>query len=191
MNPTQRIFISLLFLVIGSGLSAQFSSKSKKAIKLFKEAQVLPTTQLDPATRLPDFKAGIALLNKAIGKDPQFYEAYLLRAEFNLNVKDSEGAISDYESALRIAPEHSRTGMTFYRLGDLYMDKGDYTNSLRYIQQFIKHPNANEDYMEMAISIKESALFAIDAIKNPKPLIRLMWAQVSTLRLLNTTQHLR
>ncbi len=169
MNPTKRIFIALLFLLMGSELSAQFSSKSKKAIKLFKEAQVLPTTQLDPATRLPDFKAGIALLNKAIGKDPQFYEAYLLRAEFNLNIKDSEGAISDYESALQIAPEHSRTGMTFYRLGDLYMDKGDYNNSLRYIQQFIKHPNANDDYMDMAISIKESALFAIDAIKNPKP----------------------
>jgi len=71
MNPTQRIFISLLFLVIGSGLSAQFSSKSKKAIKLFKEAQVLPTTQLDPATRLPDLKAGIALQTKTIGKATQ------------------------------------------------------------------------------------------------------------------------
>ena len=88
MNPTKRIFIALLFLLIGNGVSAQFSSKSKKAIKLFKDAQVLPTTQLDPATRLPDFKAGIALLNKAIGKDPQFYEAYLLRAEFNLNIKN-------------------------------------------------------------------------------------------------------
>lgn len=169
MNPTKRIFIALLFLLIGSGVSAQFSSKNKKAIKLFKNAQVLPTTQLDPATGLPDFKAGIALLNKAIGKDPQFYEAYLLRAEFNLNIKNSDGAISDFEGALRIAPEHSRTGMTFYRLGDLYMDKGDYNNSLRYIQQFIKHPNANDDYMKMAISIKESALFALDAIKNPKP----------------------
>jgi outer membrane protein OmpA-like peptidoglycan-associated protein len=169
MNSSKRIFIALLFLLIGNGVSAQFSSKNKKAVKLFKNAQVVPTTQLDPTTRLPDFKAGIALLNKAIEKDPQFYEAYLLRAEFSLNIKNSEGAIGDYESALRIAPEHSRTGMTFYRLGDLYMDKGDYNNSLRYIQQFIKHPNANDDYMDMANSIKESALFAINAIKNPKP----------------------
>jgi outer membrane protein OmpA-like peptidoglycan-associated protein len=148
---------------------AQFSSSSKKATKLFKQAQFIPTQQLDPETRMPDFKAGIELVDKAIKKDPNFWEAYVLRGEYHINLRDKSSAIEDFENALRVSPNHSRTGMTFYRLADLYLDQGTYDKALANIKSFINHPNANEEYLKSGYSIYDNALFAIDAIKHPMP----------------------
>ncbi|MFM7723441.1 MAG: OmpA family protein [Bacteroidota bacterium] len=165
----KEILFLFLLIVCSLPVNGQYSSKSKKAIKLFKEAQVVPSQQIDLKTGYPDFNSGIQLLDKCLLKDPNFWEAYLLRAEFHLNVRNKTEAIADYENALRINPEHSRTGMTFYQLGDLYLDRGDYAKSLQYIQRFLKNPNANSDYLKLGKLIYESAIFSIDAIKNPVP----------------------
>jgi outer membrane protein OmpA-like peptidoglycan-associated protein len=156
-------------MVISHLSFAQFSSSSKKATKLFKQAQFIPTQQLDPETRMPDFKAGIELVDKALKKDPNFWEAYVLRGEYHINLRDKSSAIEDFENALRVSPNHSRTGMTFYRLADLYLDQGTYDKALANIKSFINHPNPNEEYLKSGYSIYDNALFAIDAIKHPKP----------------------
>jgi tetratricopeptide (TPR) repeat protein len=119
----QRLFFITLFIIAHTAFG-QYSSKNKKAVKLFKEAQVVPSQQIDPKTGYPDFGSGIEILTKCLLKDPNFWEAYLLRAEFQLNLRKKSEAISDYENALRINPEHSRTGMTYFQLGDLYLDRG-------------------------------------------------------------------
>ncbi len=170
MNRLERTSLLVIVCMLISHLSfAQFSSSSKKATKLFKEAQFIPTQQLDPETRMPDFKAGIELVDKALKKDPNFWEAYVLRGEYHMNLRDKSGAIEDFENALRVSPNHSRTGMTFYRLADLYLDQGTYDKALANIKSFINHPNANEEYLKSGYSIYDNALFAIDAIKHPKP----------------------
>ena len=170
MNRLERTSLLVIVCMLISHLSfAQFSSSSKKATKLFKEAQFIPTQQLDPETRMPDFKAGIELVDKALKKDPNFWEAYVLRGEYHMNLRDKSGAIEDFENALRVSPNHSRTGMTFYRLADLYLDQGTYDKALANIKSFINHPNPNEEYLKSGYSIYDNALFAIDAIKHPKP----------------------
>lgn len=170
MNRIQRTGLFVVIFMIISNLSfAQFSSKNKKATKLFKQAQLVPTQQLDPTTRMPDFKAGLELIDKALKKDPNFWEAYVLRGEYHINLRDKSSAIEDFENALRVSPNHSRTGMTFYRLADLYLDQGNYDKALTNIKSFINHPNANEEYLKSGYSIYDNALFAIDAIKHPKP----------------------
>jgi len=162
----QCVFLLTLFFLIRS-VSGQYSSNNKKAVKLFKEAQVVPSQQIDSRTGYPDFSSGIEILNKCLLKDPNFWEAYLLRAEFHLNLRKKSEAIFDYENALRINPEHSRTGMTFFQLGDLYLDRGEYSKAQQYIQQFLKNPNANSDYVKLGKLIYESAVFSIEALKNP------------------------
>ena len=170
MNRLERTSLLVLVCMVISHLSfAQFSSSSKKATKLFKQAQFIPTQQLDPETRMPDFKAGIELVDKALKKDPNFWEAYVLRGEYHINLRDKSSAIEDFENALRVSPNHSRTGMTFYRLADLYLDQGTYDKALANIKSFINHPNPNEEYLKSGYSIYDNALFAIDAIKHPKP----------------------
>ncbi|MCF8219917.1 MAG: OmpA family protein [Cryomorphaceae bacterium] len=170
MNRLERTNLLVFVCMFLSHLSfAQFSSSSKKATKLFKQAQFIPTQQLDPQTGMPDFKAGIELVDKALKKDPNFWEAYVLRGEYHMNLRDKSAAIGDFENALRVSPNHSRTGMTFYRLADLYLDQGAYDKALTNIKSFINHPNANEEYLKSGYSIYDNALFAIDAIKHPKP----------------------
>ena len=170
MNRLERTNLLVFLCMLVSHLSyAQFSSSSKKATKLFKQAQFIPTQQLDPQTRMPDFKAGIELVDKALKNDPNFWEAYVLRGEYHMNLRDKSAAIADFENALRVSPNHSRTGMTFYRLADLYLDQGAYDKALTNIKSFINHPNANEEYLKSGYSIYDNALFAIDAIKHPKP----------------------
>jgi len=155
--------------IFSFSLFGQFSSKNKKAIRLFKEAQIVPRQQIDPVTGYPDFQTGLTLLDKCISKDPNFWEAYLVRAEFQLNLRHRNEAISDLESALKINPEHSRTGITFYTLADLYFEKGEYAKALQYIQVFLKNPNAENSYLKLGKLIYESSLFSIESIKNPVP----------------------
>lgn len=169
MKFNYRFLIFFIFIFNQILVFGQYSTKSKKATKLFKQAQFIPTQQLDPETHLPDFKTGLELLNKALKKDPNFWEAHVLSGEYHINLRMNEAAIKDFENALRVAPEHSRTGMTFYRLADLYLDKGEYSKALNYIQSFINHPNANDEYLKSAYSIYDNSVFAIDAIKHPKP----------------------
>lgn len=164
-----KLFVLLVFCMFTKQIFGQFSSKNKKAIRLFKEAQIVPRQQIDPVTGYPDFQTGLELLNKCLSKDPNFWEAYLVRAEFHLNLRHRNEAISDLESALKINPEHSRTGLTFYTLADLYLEKGEYEKALKYIQVFLKNPNAENDYIKLGKLIYESSVLSIESIKNPVP----------------------
>lgn len=81
-----RIYI-LLFLLSGSLLSAcaqvqmSYSTKSKKAVKLFEKARNAPTQYADVNTGQPNYGEGIKLLKQAIGKAPAFWEAQLLMGD--------------------------------------------------------------------------------------------------------------
>lgn len=166
----KSLFSILLLICITSCANAQYSysTKSKKAAKLFKSAQEIPARQLDPKTHNPDYYSGLELLNQALEKDPNFWEAHILYAEYSKNLNDFNSAIIHYETALRVAPEHSRTGMTFYYLGALHLAEGNYGKALLYIKEFISHPDPNEDFMENAYAIRENAVFASEALLNPK-----------------------
>ena len=170
MKISLKDFLSFAIVVTLSFYgTSQYSSKSKKAVKLFKLAQIVPTQELDPVTRLPDFREGLSILDKVIKKDPNFWEAYVLMGEYHLNLRENSNAINDFENALRVSPEHSRTGMTFFHLGELYLDQGDYNKALSNIQRFLKNPNASEPYLSVGYTIYDNAVFAINALKNPKP----------------------
>ena len=67
---------------------------------------------IDPVSNIPDFKLGIELANKAIEKDPNFWEAHVLAAELNEKNRDLEKAIFHYKKALNIHPTHSISSKT-------------------------------------------------------------------------------
>ncbi len=102
----------LLFsiLLINFSLYSQFkySTKSKKAIKLLEEAQKAPGASLDPKTRGPNYREGLLILQQSLKKDPNFWEAHILSAQFNMKLNLYKQSIYHYESALKLNPEHSR-----------------------------------------------------------------------------------
>jgi outer membrane protein OmpA-like peptidoglycan-associated protein/Tol biopolymer transport system component len=162
------VFIAILFLNFSFYSQFRYSTKSKKAIKLLEAAQKAPGQTLDPKTRGPNYREGILLLDQAIKKDPQFWEAHILSAQFNENINNYKQAIFHYESALRINPEHSRYGSTHYYLSALYLAEAEYEQALKYADIFMKNPNASDEFLRNAKEIKQNASFAINALKNPK-----------------------
>ncbi|MFZ9583137.1 MAG: OmpA family protein [Crocinitomicaceae bacterium] len=164
---------SILFLVLFCGIQtlsfSQFSTKNKKAIKLYKKAVDAPALQLDPRTQGPDFASAFGYLDQALKKDPMFWEASLLMADYCRFTGQFSHAIQRYEQTLSINPQHSQNGQTYYWLANLYFKGGDYNNTLKYSKAFINHTNANPKYTNEAYFLRECALFSLDAIKNPIP----------------------
>ena len=165
------LLLMALFPAFISFTNAQFpySSKSKKAIKLFEKARSAPMENFISETNLPDFKLGIDLANKAIEKDPNFWEAHVLAAELNEKNRDLEKAIFHYKKALYIHPTHSISSKTNFFLATCELKIGKYEDALKNIELFIRNPNAVEEWMSKAREMEANARFAIIALKNPIP----------------------
>lgn len=146
-----------------------YSSKDKKAVKLFEKAQKAPRESVDPESQGPNFKEGIILAEKALEEDPYFWEAHILAGEFYERTLKYNEAIQHYEYAIKINPNHNMSGNTFYYVAALQLALGRYDDAIKNIELFLKHPNANENFMNDAHKIHESAFFAKNALKNPKP----------------------
>ena len=164
-------FLILIFFFTLQTVFAQFpySSKSKKAIKLFEAAQKAPTEKRNPETGAPNYEQGILLLNAAILKDTNFWEAYLLKAEFLEYQRKYAAAAVCYQKALAIDPTHSTSGNTHFFLAICQLTIGNYKDALQTINSYLSNPNANEKFQAQAYQIKASAEFSISAISKPQP----------------------
>ncbi len=164
----KHLIVFCIALLLSSCGTAQYSSSSKKAISLFEQAERAPKLTLDPTNGLPNFREGLVLLDKAIEKDPAFWEAYLLAGEYAEYIYDYERAIEYYSKALSINPNHSATGSTYFYLGNLQFTVGDYDNALRNLDLYIRHKNNNPEMVQQAYSIQESCAFAKKTMANPE-----------------------
>ena len=115
-----------------------YSSKSKKAIKLFEKAREIPRESFDETTFGPNYKGAINVLKQAIAKDPNFWEAQLLIGEFYEYTLDYELAIAHYEKAIEINPLHSKSGSTYCYLANLNLALGNYDQSIKYADVFFE-----------------------------------------------------
>ncbi|MFM7565454.1 MAG: OmpA family protein [Flavobacteriales bacterium] len=161
--------VFILLLGIQTVVFSQFSTKNKKAIKLYKKAVDAPAMQLDPRTQGPDFASAFEYLEQALKKDPAFWEATLLTADYRRFLGQNSDAIKGYEQTLSINPQHSQNGQTYFWLASLYFKGGDYNNTLKYSKAFINFTNANQKYLNEAYFLRECAQFSLEAIKNPIP----------------------
>lgn len=159
---------SLLFIVSCSTAQEKYSTTNKKAIKLFEDGQKAPNLTIDPTNNMPNYRAGIDYMNKALEKDPNFWEAHMFAGEYCEILGDYKNAIAHYEAALRINPNHSATGSTYFYLANLQQAIGDYEKSIQNIDIFVRNRNANPDLVKQAYGIRENCEFAIKALKNPR-----------------------
>jgi outer membrane protein OmpA-like peptidoglycan-associated protein/tetratricopeptide (TPR) repeat protein len=166
-----NFFVIFTFLFSVQAVFAQFpySSSSKKAIKLFEAGQKAPTQNRNPQTGAPNYHDGVRLLDEAISKDPNFWEAYLLKAEFLEYQRKYAEAINCYQKALQINPTHSISGSTHFFLAVCQLTIGNYKDALQTIDIFLRNPHANEKFQVQAYQIKANAEFSIAAMNSPKP----------------------
>lgn len=164
----KNILLILSVLSLFSCATAQsYSTKNKKAISLFEEGQRAPSTVRNVHGPGPNYQAGLELMDKAIEKDPNFWEAYLMAGEFAEYSYQFDRAIKYYEHALRINPNHSVTGSTHFYLANLKYAVGDYKGALDLLNVFIQNRSANPELVRKAREIQQSCEFSIQSLKNP------------------------
>lgn len=166
-------FVSLLLigLTTSCATAQHYSTKNKKAIKLFEAGRSLPGTTIDNSSGYPkpNFKGGIEKLEAAIEKDPNFLEAHQLAGEFNEKVRNYEKAVYHYKKALEIDPGSNLGGTLYYVLADLQFNNGEYADVVKYADMVLNsRSRAISDEMRMAtMKLKDNATFSQDAMANP------------------------
>ncbi|MFM7725062.1 MAG: tetratricopeptide repeat protein, partial [Flavobacteriales bacterium] len=145
-------------ILFSSAVSAQkYSTARPAAIRNFEEAK--------SRYNLREDEKALQFLAKAIEEDSLFIEAYLLRANIHTDMKQPEKAITDYRTAVRIAPDFFPN--TFYTLGRLEFLTQQYESSYEHLSTYIALPKANPTMVSNARKIMASCMFAKTAVLNP------------------------
>ena len=138
----QRIFL-LVLLAICSQLSAQnLSSKNKKAIELYTEA--------DNYRVRGQFTQAINLLNEAITRDKNFEEAYYRLATIYKAMEQYDQATNTFEKGLTLVKSDSRKRMYLYELAAVNLWQGKYEPCKKYAGDFLKIEKEDRRKVELA-----------------------------------------
>lgn len=152
--------LAVITTVLSSCSNAQvvYSSKDKKAIELIEKAQKIGKS---------NFAEAISYCEKALERDPNFWEAHLLAGEFSEYTRENKNAINHYREAIKINPQHSRTGSTYYYLGMLEYKENEFDNAIKTLTTYSQNKSANPQYVKDANQMIEMANLALEEQKNP------------------------
>ena len=152
-----RILIIVVFLSNSFFCKAQETTKSRKAIKVYREAKSALTSQ--------NFNESKDLLEKALIFDDQFVEAWILLGDVFVEMGDKLRAIESYKKSILIDPEFSFP--MYYRLAITEHSIGNYSESLKHIQKYLTYKRISSNYRKKALSLKKSCEFSINAMNSP------------------------
>ncbi len=164
-----RTFWTLVFFLILTGYakSQSYTSKNKKAIKLYTEARTLMGAR--------SFDKAFDKLQAAIEKDENFAEAYLkLATIYRIRLQDSL-QITCYQAVVNRYPNVSRFSNAWFYLGESSFNKGNYEKTLNYLKKYQELTSKRGRYNGKSSLMINNSNFAI-AYKinnfqfNPRPL---------------------
>ncbi len=164
-----RYLLILLLPILFTGFaSAQsYTSKNKKAIKLYTEARTLMGAR--------SFDKAFDKLQTALDKDPNFAEAYLkLATIYRIRFQDSL-QMNCYREVVTRYSTTSRFSNAWYYLGLHDFEQGLYNNALDNLKEYQKFTSSKGKYKNKAKLMIENCDFAIaykinDFQFNPRPL---------------------
>lgn len=160
-----KIFLSILvsIVLIVSGCSAQKitmpSSNDSKAIKHYRQA----TSYFDARK----FSDALDELKKAIARDKNFVEAFMLIGDIYSDMGMKDEAVAAYSEAVRINPEFFPKN--FENLARVEMKAGKYNEALEHFEKYLLFKDIPKEYRQRAVRDTASCRFAIHAMKNPVP----------------------
>lgn len=161
MNRVSHYILTVLvWLVLVLPITAQYHTKSKKAIKYFEKSGEL--------LRSRNYPEAITYLEMAIEKDPGFAEAHLRLGTNYLSVGDFTNAKGYLESAVTLIPNDPKTVGAYLALADIYYNAGSYQRALTALDKF-KSFNPPSRLAQRALKLEQNAIFALNQIKNPLP----------------------
>lgn len=157
-----RAFIlSILFAlsVLVTFGQTKYSTNSKKAIKLFEEADLL--------LKQRRFNEAIKKLNESVTRDNDFLEAHL-RLAFTYDIlREPVKQQFHLEQVLRIAPKDDRYKNVYYLLGKIYFNQGKYQQSAELLDLLTGLGIENKKMQEDVVSLRDNIHFAHENMKTP------------------------
>ena len=135
------------------------SSDNSKAIKHYQQA----TAYYD----VKKYDDAIEELKKAIDKDKNFVEAYMLMGDIYSDMGKKEESIAAYSEAVRINPEFFPNN--FSNLAKEEMKMGKYSDALSHLEKFLLLTSISKDQRQRAMHDTASCHFAIYAMDHPVP----------------------
>lgn len=163
MMPVKKLlllFFALILSTLGFAQQPVLSTTSKAAIRLFQDG----TKQYDSGNT----EKAKSCLVQATEKDPAFIEAWTVLGEISAMQNDYQSAINYYETAIAINPSFYPNST--YKLGQLHLLTGDYSNAKKNFLQFLELvKNTPNKLQKNAEDYLQSCEFALNAIANPQP----------------------
>ncbi|HEY3404273.1 MAG TPA: OmpA family protein [Ohtaekwangia sp.] len=148
-----RIIFCFLFGIstISFG-QVQLSTKSKKAIELYTEA--------DNYRVRGQFDVAIDLLKQALDKDEEFVEAYYRMGLVYLSMKQYPQAITYFENGLKRTTDLRKQKVFWYDMGEAYLMVGEYEKAMKVLSSFVNNESQNKAKADRATTLFRSAEFA-------------------------------
>ncbi|MBX2967636.1 MAG: PD40 domain-containing protein [Cyclobacteriaceae bacterium] len=146
------VVLVLLCFSLTATAQTQLSTKSKKAIELYNEAD-------NYRVRLQHTQA-ISLLEQAIDKDKNFAEAYYRLGLVYMTIKNYPTAISNFEKGLSLTDDSRKQKVYWFDLGEAYLITGKYDKAIEYLNSFIDAEKQNFQKAERARQLLNNANFA-------------------------------
>jgi outer membrane protein OmpA-like peptidoglycan-associated protein len=154
--PTYSICVLLLLFWI-SVSSQEYSTKSKKAIRLYEDAQ--------QKMQAKDYLGSINFLQLAAKEDVNFTEAWLLMADiYDIN-NDKEQVIECCKNAVKSGVD--KYPVVYYFLSSAQYSTGQYQAALDNISLFISRNQFTPSQKKQADKILRNCRFAVEALLHP------------------------
>lgn len=146
--------LGMIYVLISfSEVNAQYSTKKKKAIELY--------TQADNYRVRGQYLTAIALLQEAIEKDRNFVEAYFRLGITFKAMRDFNRSNITLEKGLSLTQDIKKQKGFFLELGDNYLRQGDYEKSLNFLNHFLDAETTNRQRMVTAQLWKRNAEYGL------------------------------
>lgn len=142
-----------------SASAETYTSKSKKAITLYKQAEYLFVQR--------NFNQATYFLNESLKKDPKFAEPYFLLGLIYKFQYDTEKAILNFEKGINLQGENPKFCSNYFSVAELYLKEGNYDKAENYSKKYLSFRNVPLPYAKAVQKIINDCAFAREKIKNP------------------------
>lgn len=162
MKNIGKLIFVLCLLSFNLQLMAQpagksLRTKSSKAKKQYEKAINSAEEQ--------DYKSALVYLEAALSVDPEFIDAWVVRGDCYMYMRNCKTALESYYKALEIDPEYYPPLLYLTGLQELQCEK--YPEAVAHFRAYIEHPKANPSRVRMVNDYLKSANYAVEMMKHP------------------------
>lgn len=152
--PRKKWLIIVLLIPLVNYAQPALSTKSKKAIELYNQA--------DNYRVRGQYAEALNLLNQAVSKDKNFAEAYHRMGLVYMAMKQYAQATSAFEQALRLTADVRKKKESWYNLGEVYLLSGKYREAKEALTRFLQSETQNRQRIDQASRWLASATYALE-----------------------------